>query len=322
MEITCNNIPHALVEVGIKLAICGQREQSRNGEVISFPGPILLTVTRPTERVVLDAERDANPFFHLAETVWMLAGAQGVEFLTLFNKRMAEYSDDGKVLHGAYGHRWRRHFFRDQIYDVIGQLRDDPETRRAVIAMWDAEVDGFGNGRDYPCNTHIYFRASEGALDMTVCNRSNDIVWGMLGANAVHMTYLHELVARATGHSVGLYRVFSNNAHTYTGNAYTTRLLAHRASCGAYTTHGLRPYPLLQPGENFKTLLQDCARAVMQPYDAKFSSNWMQNVYAPVRDAWFLRRQADHDYMDSLDAVQASDWRMACKQWCSRRDTV
>ena len=37
--------------------------------------------------------------------------------------------------------------------------------------------------KDVPCNTHAYFAINaEGSLDLTVCNRSNDLVWGCLGA--------------------------------------------------------------------------------------------------------------------------------------------
>jgi hypothetical protein len=319
MELTCKNIPHALVEVGWLLKTVGVVSDSRNGEVIAAPGPFTLTILRPTERVLLDPERDANPFFHLAETVWMFAGGQGVEFLTLFNKRMAEYSDDGTTLHGAYGHRWRKHFYRDQIMDTIALLRSDPDTRRAVIAMWDAEVDGRGDGKDYPCNTHIYFRMMGGTLEMTLCNRSNDVVWGMLGANAVHMTYLHELIARGVGAPVGAYRVFTNNAHTYLANPYTEHLLALRPSVDGYAGRGLTPTPLLHGDELPRDLLADCKRAVMQPYDSKFTTVWMQTVYAPVRDAWFARKAGDPDYRDLLLEVVATDWRVACLEWCARR---
>ena len=48
---------------------------------------------------------------------------------------------------------------------------------------------------EIPCNTAIYFKVREGKLNMTVSNRSNDVIWGTFGANVVHMSILQEYVA-------------------------------------------------------------------------------------------------------------------------------
>ena len=40
--------------------------------------------------------------------IWIVLGRKDVEFLTIFNKRMADYSDDGKTFHAPYGWRLRR----------------------------------------------------------------------------------------------------------------------------------------------------------------------------------------------------------------------
>ena len=79
------------------------------------------------------------------------------EYVVKYNKRMKEYSDDGVVLHGAYGHRWREHFGGDQIEVVIQRLQADPNDRRCVVQMWDPLVDLNRAGVDVPCNTVIYF---------------------------------------------------------------------------------------------------------------------------------------------------------------------
>ena len=59
------------------------------------------------------------------------------------------------------------------------------------------------------------FSKRNGVLNMSVTNRSNDIVWGLFGANAVHMSILHEYMAARTESKVGVYTHFSNNAHAY-----------------------------------------------------------------------------------------------------------
>ena len=50
---------------------------------------------------------------------------------------------------------------------------------------------------------------------MTVCNRSNDMIWGAYGANAVHMSILMEYVAVAVNAPMGSYYQISDSFHIY-----------------------------------------------------------------------------------------------------------
>ena len=50
---------------------------------------------------------------------------------------------------------------------------------------------------------------------MSIVNRSNDMIWGAYGANAVHMSMLLEYMAAMTGFQVGIYYQISNNLHAY-----------------------------------------------------------------------------------------------------------
>lgn len=222
------------------------QEPSRDGPVLVLPEPLTTVYERPTERVLLCPRRDANPFFHLMESVWMLAGRRDPKWLDRYVKNFsARFAEDDGLQHGAYGWRWRQHFERDRPTDIMhptsgttldqlheaAELLRDRTTRRAVLAMWDPVVDLNLPSRDLPCNSHVYFRArslgpvsdspSSGTdsprhvLDITVCNRSNDAVMGAYGANAVHMSVMGEVVAGLAGMRLGTYRQVSNNFHVY-----------------------------------------------------------------------------------------------------------
>lgn len=238
--INARNVNDALYQGLQYLATHGIKEDSRNGPVLVAPGPVTTVYTHPWERVLICPERDANPFFHLMEAIWMLAGRRDVAFVQQFNSRIGKYSDDAVNLHGAYGYRWRTWFGYDQLSAVAEELRRDPNTRRAVLTMWDAGEHNYPEmsdaacngdsrleptgdpaiakqgGKDVPCNTHIYFDVRGGKLNMTVCCRSNDIWWGAYGANAVHFSVLQELMAVWCGVQMGVYRQISNNYHLYT----------------------------------------------------------------------------------------------------------
>ena len=309
MERTVKDIPEMYCEMMVLMKNCGKEENSRNGRVLSLPEPLLVAVTTPTMRVNTDLTRRCNPFFHVMEFVWMMAGSQDPDWISQFNKRFTEYADqDTNLIHGAYGHRWIYHYHSNQIAKVTEMLRANPETRRAVIAMWDAEVDLGTEHNDLPCNTHIYLRVYQGKLDMTVCNRSNDVIWGMTGANAVHMTMLQEMIANSLGVPVGVYRVFSNNSHVYLDlkdldsmllTQYTSRLLRPRES----KVH----IPILADGESIEEFMIDCMHFLL---GSPAKCHWMKTVAKPVYDLWFNREATNH--------IKDTYWKDACNLWLRR----
>ena len=79
--IRARNVQEALV-VGLQdLRRYGVERESRNGPVVVFPEPVTTVCERPEERVLFHCERDANPFFHLFEALWMLAGRNDLAYL-------------------------------------------------------------------------------------------------------------------------------------------------------------------------------------------------------------------------------------------------
>ena len=190
MEIQRSGVNELFTDALWWLRTAGEVEDSRNGAVKACQEPVLLTSLRPVERVIFCKERKENPVFHFAECLWMMAGRSDAAWLEQFNPRMKEFAETSGKIYGAYGHRWRAHFGFDQILEVCKILKEEPNTRRAVIGMWSPTGDLGIDAKDVPCNTHIYFRRRGESLDMTVCNRSNDLVWGALGSNIVHFSFL------------------------------------------------------------------------------------------------------------------------------------
>ena len=136
--IKARNVQQALPEALYQLRNEGVERESRNGPVRMFPEPVTTVYLRPAERVMFWPERDCNPFFHLVESLWMLAGRRDVEYVARYVERMRTYSDDGKVFHGAYGFRWRNFFFDDQLPKIIDVLKANPDDRRQVLSMAEA----------------------------------------------------------------------------------------------------------------------------------------------------------------------------------------
>ena len=305
---------------------------SRAGEVIEAPEPVATVYQNPLERVLFEDIRKANPFFHLMESLWMLGGANDLEYVKVYNKRMEEYSDDGITLQGAYGFRWREHFGGDQLSTIIERLRNDPTDRRSVLQMWDPQVDLNADSKDVPCNTVIYFKIVDGRLNMTVSCRSNDCIWGTFGANVVHMSILQEYMAYGIGVPVGTYTQISDSFHAYTDvfNPMYTELdhqdafdffnqMSHR---NPYDNKAINPHPLINT--NIHTWEKDLtvffSRAPMSSVD--FIDPFFSEVAVPLQDAWYLYKSGEYD--EALIEVQgcdASDWATAGYDWLNRAIT-
>jgi len=197
----------------------GIRENSRNGPVIVSPEPVTTVFSKPHESMVFWDRRDTNVAFLIYEALWMMGGCRHVGPLTRYVKRMKTYAESDGELHGAYGDRWRNHFGIDQLMLIQQRLSNNPEDRRSVLTMWDPDMDLLSpksyQPKDLPCNMIATFQIHNNALDMTVFNRSNDIIWGTYFANAFHFGMLHELMAGWCMKDLGKYRQVSVNFHAY-----------------------------------------------------------------------------------------------------------
>ena len=291
------------------------KEKSRNGDVWVHPGPVITHYHRPRERVLFHYGRDANPFFHFFESLWMLAGRQDLAFVQQFVKRMREYSDDNKTLQGAYGWRWRNHFGMDQMDEAIHQLREDPNSRRVVITMWDPDRDMQNyTSKDVPCNTHIYVQVINERVHMSVLCRSNDAIWGAYGANAVHFSYLQEFLACGLGLNVGELYQFSNNFHVYPGMPRFQEIWA--SGYGPDLYHDMvTPGPMLFNTDEFTAWewAEELNRWLLDPW--RGPGTFLGGVAYPMWQAWETR-DTEH-----LNECAAPDWRHACTQWLDRRNT-
>lgn len=328
--ITVRNVHEALPTALDLLSRLGEGRNSRNGPVRVFPFPVTTEYREPRERVIFWRDRDANPFFHLMESLWMLAGRNDVAFVAQYVKRMRSFSDNGKTFHAAYGHRWRRHFGQDQLAEIVARLQDNPDDRRCVLQMWDCEVDLGKDGRDFPCNTQVYFsRNSSGALDMTVCCRSNDLIWGAYGANAVHFSVLQEFMAAAIGCPVGSYWQMSNNLHAYEDQLKKVAHLADEAadpfrlsSRNPYASGQVSWFPLVQtPIVEWQ---QDLLMFMDHGPIVGLRDPFFRRVVTPIYYAHkALQDKADPDRHDKaleiLQQCKATDWQAACIGWVERR---
>lgn len=180
-----------------------------------------VTLQKPTERYLVTPPRKASLAAQIAETMWVLAGRDDVEFISHYLPRAIDFSDDGRTWRGAYGARLRSwphsdgsDDVADQISWVVEHLKKDPASRRATLSIFDPIKDQ-APGKDIPCNDWIDFKSRLGYLDMHVALRSNDLIWGWSGINQFEWSALLEIVAHLTGQMVGELHFSISSLHIY-----------------------------------------------------------------------------------------------------------
>lgn len=340
------NVNEALAHGLELLSEVGLQKDTRNGPVCMAPGPVVTITERPMERVLFSPLRAANPFFHLMEALWMLGGRNDLPWLCQFNKRMASFSDDGgKTQPGAYGFRWREYFGYDQLAAIIEELSARPNSRRAVLSMWDGwGIHTFGDlhilgdlhgaiqgSADVPCNTHCYFRVEDGKLHMTVCCRSNDALWGAHGANVVHFSVLLEYLAASLCLDVGTLTQFSHDYHLYPAalkhdpRALAADCVRHNLYPAVHTTKLFSSDTMGFFDSELPAFLEYAAsenwelgrRTRAQP---EFQHAFLREVATPMLHAWDYHKAARYGRaMEALaDMPNNGDWQHAAGEWLTR----
>jgi thymidylate synthase len=207
-------------------------EESRDGDVKEILD-IKTIITNPYRRCVGGYGRNINVFFLMAEAIWIALGRKDVEFLSIFNKNMEKYSDDGKCFHAPYGYRLRhwgiqsenefktagmeKSMGMDQVINAIRLLSENPNSRQVVMSIWNPEFDLGFITKDIPCNDLVMFKIRDGKLITTIANRSNDLHLG-LPTNIFQFSFLTELISCCLGIELGTQTHNSQSLHIYEWN--------------------------------------------------------------------------------------------------------
>lgn len=329
--INAKNVNDALSQ-GIKLMMTmGKGLGSRVGDTMEVPFPVSTVYHHPQQRVLISKARDANPFFHLMEALWILAGREDVKFLIEFNKRMVDYSDDGLTFNAPYGFRLRNgvNSVSDQLDKVIAVLNDDPYTRQAVCQIWD-DVDLGKMTKDKACNMSIVFRVRDSKLCMTVYNRSNDMIWGAYGANAVQFSMIQEYVAAHLGMEMGTYTQVSNSYHVYTsgvaGDLWFKLSKEYDITAAPYDQVDQM---VMMHHDDMKMFDQDL-RLFFSIYDDynideilncdSWKSEYFNDLVIPMLGVYREHKiYGPNNALDLTRFIKADDWCMAAEDWLEKR---
>jgi thymidylate synthase len=197
-------------------------------------------LTNPLARVSRSATR-GRLFSALGELCWYLSGSNRTKDITYYVSRYREL-DEGGVVFGGYGPRLLAFDGLDQLQYVIHTLKDKPDSRKAVIQLFDHQ-DVIEPHHDIPCTCTLQYLLRDGRLSAITYMRSNDVFLGM-PHEIFCFTMLQELIARSVGAELGSYHHMVGSLHMYDRNAGSIE--AFLAEGWQATT---RMMPAMPPGD-------------------------------------------------------------------------
>jgi len=162
----------------------------------------------PDDSLPLACGRKLNPSIAAVEAAQLIAGETWPELVVAIAPAFKEFMD-GPEFHGAYGVRIGK-----QYEYVVTELRQDLDSRRAQITLWNPEKDNTTGFHDYPCTTSLQFIRQNGKLECHAHMRSND-VWRGFAYDVFQFTQLQYSIANAIGLAVGPYHHYAVSMHLY-----------------------------------------------------------------------------------------------------------
>jgi thymidylate synthase len=174
------------------------------------------------------------------ELLWFLKGETNVRYLKENGVSIwDEWADANGELGPVYGKQWRSWAAPngetiDQITDVVGQIRRNPDSRRLIVSAWNvADVSRMALP---PCHAFFQFYVAQGRLSCQLYQRSADVFLGV-PFNIASYALLTMMVAQVCGLQPGEFIWTGGDTHLY---------LNHLEQVELQLSRELRPLPQMR----------------------------------------------------------------------------
>jgi thymidylate synthase len=142
---------------------------------------------------------------------------------TLSEMRKVFFTTEPNRFGHSYKSCWRGPCGKDDLSDVIGLLKDQPGTKRALLAFVDI------TGRKVPCVNAIHFLIRQGRLEISYFARGQDIYLKFC-ADAICVHDFGTIVSKALGINIGTIHGTISSAHIYRKDLEKIESILHNTS--------------------------------------------------------------------------------------------
>ncbi len=162
------------------------------------------------------------------ELLWFIKGDTNIKYLQENGVKIWDaWADENGDLGPVYGHQWRNWNSDDidQLQDVIQTIKNNPDSRRMMVAAWNPSVlpdtsvsfsENVGNGKAAlpPCHAFFQFYVTDGKLSCQLYQRSADIFLGV-PFNIASYALFTMMIAQVCGLEAGEFIHTFGDAHIY-----------------------------------------------------------------------------------------------------------
>lgn len=207
MLISCETPSEAVVDSIDALKNLGELTSPRGMSTMEIVNAQIM-IQRPWLIPFEVGNRNLRPFIGCVEALQLVGQVAAPNVVLKGSGAFKQFTNDG-IFHGAYGQR-----VYGQLSEVVETLRRDPDSRQAVMTIFNAATD-LGRGKnDIPCTLTIQFLIRKDKLNMRVNMRSNDVFLG-LPYDLVQFGALQGAIAKALNVEMGWYCHTAGSLHMY-----------------------------------------------------------------------------------------------------------
>lgn len=191
-----------------------QNAQSRDGDVIGEVVNAVTIIDDPTRCFMQNSIRKLPMRYCIGELLWYLSRNKKLDAIRLYTKAWDRMSDDGETVNSNYGNMICDHYGFDQLAMVEDLLKNNPESRQAVINIKPAIDLRVEKTKDLNCTVCLQFLIRDDKLYMTTYMRSNDL-WMGFPNDVFQFTCMQIWLAMRLGVKLGTYTHIAGSLHLY-----------------------------------------------------------------------------------------------------------
>jgi len=197
------------------------------------------SITSPRNRIMHSEHRPLNISYAIANTIWVLTGANDLEMISFYNARGKEFSDDNLTVPSAPGKRIFTSDSGNQFERVVEKLREDCHSRRAYIQIL-LPSDILYETRDVSCVISLQFLVRDSALCCITYMRSQSALM-LIPYDIFLFTMLQETVAVSLGIEVGHYYHICGSLHYYNDEEILVKQIIESQESNRYSPLAMPP---------------------------------------------------------------------------------
>lgn len=192
-------------------------EISRDGDVVGEVINAVTIIKDPTRCIMKNKIRNLPIRYCIGELLWYLSGDPSLDNIRKYSKNWDRMSDDGNTVNSNYGNLIQNEYGFNQLELCEDILKNDPNSRQAVIHVKPPRDIRAHPTKDLPCTLSLQFFIRDNKLYMTTYMRSNDL-WMGFPYDVFQFTCMQIWLSMRLHVDLGEYTHIAGSLHLYKRN--------------------------------------------------------------------------------------------------------